>query len=84
MTPEYNREVYGRHFARLLNQALKKGGGDAHSALLWLEKKYRLLGIVLFSRHKLEISDAYMDVREHIVKRIEEENKNGSDQESKG
>lgn len=71
MAELYDREVYSRHFARLLNRALKKGNGDADQALIWLEKKYRPVLAVLLSRHRLEVSDAYMDVREHILKRIE-------------
>ncbi len=67
----YDREIYSQQFARLLNRALQKGKGDPRLALQWLDKKYKLLFSLVFTRHKLEISDAYMDVREHIVKRIE-------------
>jgi len=69
----YDRDVYSRYFARLLNQALKQGGGDARAALLWLEKRYRLVLGLFFSRHRREMSDAYMDVREHIQNRIKQE-----------
>jgi len=69
----YDRDVYSRYFARLLNYALKKGGGDSHAALLWLEKRYRLVLALFFSRHRREMSDAYMDVREHILNRIKQE-----------
>ncbi len=69
---QYNRDVYSRTFARLLNRALKKGEGDASKALEWLDHRYKLIWNLLFTRHKAEISDAYMDVREHIVKRIKE------------
>ncbi|MEX1247675.1 MAG: hypothetical protein WEA61_04280 [Anaerolineales bacterium] len=65
--------MYSRNFARLLNRALKIGGGDARLALEWLNKRYRLFPILLFSRHRPEISDAYMDVRDHILKRIKEQ-----------
>jgi hypothetical protein len=68
--PAYNREVYSRNFARLLNRALKQGGGDPQQALHWLDKKYKPIFALLFTRHRLEMSDAYMDVREHIVKRL--------------
>ena len=70
----YDRDLYSRNFARLLNRALKKGGGDASKALEWLDRKYKPLWAVLFSKHRAEISDAYMDVREHIEKRIQEQN----------
>jgi hypothetical protein len=68
----YDRELYSRNFARLLNRALKIGGGDAVKALEWLDRKYKPLWAVLFSKHRAEMSDAYMDVREHIVKRMKE------------
>lgn len=69
----YDRDVYSRYFARLLNHALKKGGGDSRAALRWLEEKYRLMLALFFSRHRREMSDAYMDVREHILNRIKQE-----------
>jgi hypothetical protein len=72
MPQDYDREVYQRNFARLLNRALKIGGGDPSKALEWLDKKYKLLRMVIFSRHRAEMSDAYMDVREHMVKRMKE------------
>jgi hypothetical protein len=72
--PDYDRDLYSRNFARLLNRALKNGGGDAGKALEWLDRKYKPLWAVLFSKHRAEMSDAYMDVREHIVKRIKENN----------
>lgn len=75
MASYYDREFYSRNFARLLNHALKKGGGDAQAALNWLEKKYRLTLSLFFSKHKPELSDAYMDVREHILNRIKEQAK---------
>jgi hypothetical protein len=68
----YDCEIYQRNFARLLNRALKKGNGDAAKALEWLDRKYMPIWKVLFSRHRAEMSDAYMDVREHIVKRIKD------------
>lgn len=75
MVQPYDRDVYSRHFARLLNQALKSGGGDPRQALAWLQTKYHLVITLLFNRHRMEISDAFMDVREHIVKRIAESEK---------
>ena len=77
--PAYNKEIYSRNFARLLNRAMRRGAGDPHQALLWLDKKYKPLLALLFTRHRLEMSDAYMDVREHIRKRIEgiKEKENG-------
>lgn len=72
MPETYDREIYQRSFARLLNRTLKVGGGDAVRALEWLDHKYKPLWTVLFSRHRAEMSDAYMDVREHIVKRIKD------------
>lgn len=71
--PTYDHEIYSRKFARLLNTALKKGGGDPKEALAWLDRKYKPLFALLFTRSKLETTDAYMDVREHIRKRIEGE-----------
>lgn len=70
--PSYDREVYSREFARLLNRALKQGGGDAGRALAWLEGKYHLPLVLFFSANRMELSDAYLDVREHILKRMEE------------
>jgi hypothetical protein len=72
MSQPYDRQVYSRHFARLLNRALKMGDGQPEAALSWLEKKHRPMLTLLLSRHKLEVSDAYMDVREHIIKRIKD------------
>lgn len=72
VSPIYDREIYQRNFARLLNRALKNGGGDPIQALEWLDRKQKPLWKALFGRHRAEMSDAYMDVREHLVKRIEE------------
>jgi hypothetical protein len=69
----YDRDLYSRKFARLLNDAMQKGQGDPHKALAWLDQKYKVLFALMFTRHKLETSDAYLDVREHIRKRIENE-----------
>ncbi|MCL5428751.1 MAG: hypothetical protein M1347_02955 [Chloroflexi bacterium] len=69
---EYDHDVYSRNFARLLNRALKKGGGDAASALEWLDRHYKPVWAFVFNRHRAELADAYMDVREHIVKRIKD------------
>jgi hypothetical protein len=71
--PAYDRELYSSRFARLLNEAMQKGKGNPRKALRWLDRKYKLLFALLFTRHKMEISDAYMDVREHILKRIQSE-----------
>ncbi|MDA1330340.1 MAG: hypothetical protein DWG76_05195 [Chloroflexi bacterium] len=67
---QYNREIYSRTFARLLNKALKRGNGDAQLALAWLDRRHHLLFALLFTRYKLETTDAYLDVREHIENRI--------------
>jgi hypothetical protein len=69
--PIYNKSIYSRSFARLLNKALNKGGGDPRRALAWLERKYHPILAMLFTRHRLEQTDAYMDVREHLQKRAE-------------
>ena len=68
--PSYDKDVYSRNFARLLNKAMKKGASDPAQALHWLETKYNPFLAMLFTRHRLEMSDAYMDVREHITKRV--------------
>lgn len=69
----YNRDVYSRTFARLLNKAMKRGKGDPEKALAWLDRHYKPLIALLFTRHRLESTDAYMDVREHVLKRIQAE-----------
>lgn len=69
--PSYNHDVYSRKFARLLNKAIKHGSGDPVKALNWLDKKYKPFFALLFSRQRVESTDAYLDVREHILKRIE-------------
>lgn len=74
----YDREVYSREFARLLNRALKQGQGDANQALAWLQAKYHLPLVLLFSPNRLELSDAFLDVREHILMRIREAEKQKS------
>ena len=66
----YDHDIYSQQFARLLNRSLQKGQGDPKLALEWLDKRYKLLFSLMFTRHKLEMSDAYMDVREHILKRM--------------
>ena len=76
----YNHDIYSQQFARLLNRSLQKGQGDPRLALEWLDKKYKLLFAVMFTRNKLEISDAYMDVREHIVKRISTQKRGEADE----
>jgi hypothetical protein len=72
MMPTYDRDVYSRDFARLLNKALKSANGDARKALVLLESRYRLVPSLIFSRHRAETSDAYLDVREHLLNRIHE------------
>jgi hypothetical protein len=67
----YDQEVYQRNFARLLNRAIKAGQGDATMALMWLDSHYRPIWTILFSKHKAEMTDAYLDAREHLIKRIE-------------
>jgi hypothetical protein len=69
--PAYDKEIYSQKFARLLNRAMKQGRGDPQKALDWLDKRYKPIFALLLTRRKLETSDAYMDVREHIVNRIE-------------
>ena len=66
----YDHDFYSQQFARLLNRSLQKGKGDPTLALDWLDRKYKLILSLMFTRHKLEISDAYMDVREHMLKRV--------------
>lgn len=73
MPAAYDQNIYSRQFARLLNHALKQGEGDAERALHWLEQRYRLVLTILMTRYKAETADAYMDVREHLVNRIEGE-----------
>lgn len=75
MASAYDQAIYSRQFARLLNHALKQGDGDAHKALQWLERRYRLVLTMMLTRYKAEMADAYMDVREHLLKRSEEEKK---------
>ena len=70
---DYDRDAYSRQFARLLNKALKRGRGDSRKALAWLEKGHKSFWALTFSRQRAERADAYLDVREHIVKRIERE-----------
>lgn len=73
MQGSYDQNIYSQQFARLLNHALKQGAGDAQQALIWLERRYRLVLTILLTRYKAEMADAFMDVREHLVKRIEGE-----------
>ena len=68
----YDHEIYQRNFARLLNRALKSGVGDPTKALEWLDHKYKPIWMMLFSRHRAEMTDAFLDVREHMVKRIKQ------------
>ncbi len=67
----YNHDIYSTTFARLLNKAMMRGAGDPRRALDWLDKRYKAIFAFLFTRHRLEKVDAYLDVREHILKRIE-------------
>jgi hypothetical protein len=68
----YDREIYSRQFARLLNKALKAGQGDAQAALTWLENSNRPMLTMLFDKHPLEMTDAYLDAREHLQRRLDE------------
>ena len=68
---DYDQDAYSRYFARLLNKAMKRGQGDPQKALYWLEKRYRPLLGIAFTRKRLERADAFLDVREHVAKRIE-------------
>ena len=69
--PTYDHDLYSRKFARLLNTAIKRGSGDPVKALNWLDKKYKAYIVLIFSRRRVENTDAFLDVREHILKRIE-------------
>lgn len=71
----YDQNIYSRQFARLLNRALKQGGGNPQVALDWLERRYRLVLTMMLTRYKAEMADAFMDVRAHLVKRIDAEQK---------
>lgn len=68
----YDRKIYSRQFARLLNKALKTGEGDAQAALSWLEKSNRPILTMLLDKHALEKTDAYLDAREHLERRLTE------------
>lgn len=67
----YDQDVYRQLFVRLLDRAMQQGKTQPEAALLWLERRYKLGLAMLFSRHKLELADAYMDVRQHIIARME-------------
>lgn len=67
----YSQDVYRQLFVRLLARAMQQGQQDPQAALLWLERKYKLALAMLFTRHKLELADAYMDVRQHIQGRLD-------------
>lgn len=69
--PAYNTEIYRQLFVRLLDRAMQQGKTQPEAALQWLERRYKLGLAMLFSRHKLELADAYMDVRQHIIARME-------------
>ena len=73
----YDHDAYSRKFARLLNKAMKRGAGDPHKALNWLDNNYRPFFALLFTRQRLESTDAFLDVREHILKRIEGQENQG-------
>lgn len=65
----YHRDVYEKTFARLLNKALRKGANDPFLALKWIEKPYRLPLMLIMSPHRVETTDALIDVREHLNNR---------------
>jgi hypothetical protein len=67
----YDHDAYSKYFARLLNKAMKRGQGDPQKALHWLEKRYKALWRIVLTKKRLERADAYLDVREHVAKRIE-------------
>jgi len=67
----YDQEVYRQLFVRLLARAMQQGRQDPAAALHWLERKYKLALAMLFTRHKLELADAFMDVRQHIQGRVD-------------
>ncbi|HRN51576.1 MAG TPA: hypothetical protein PLC52_08575 [Anaerolineales bacterium] len=67
----YSQDVYRQLFVRLLARAMQQGKQDQQVALHWLERKYKLALAMLFTRHKLELADAYMDVRQHIQARVD-------------
>jgi hypothetical protein len=67
---KYNHDIYRRSFARLLNKAIKRGGNSPQNAMIWLENRYKLFVVLMFTRYRVETTDAYMDVREHLAKRI--------------
>lgn len=69
--PAYNTDIYRQLFVRLLDRAMQQGKAQPEAALHWLERRYKLGLAMLFSRHKLELADAYMDVRQHIIVRME-------------
>jgi len=67
----YDRSVYENAFASLLDLSLKKGGNDPVRALKWLNRPLRYFFAVMRSRHRLETTDAFLDVREHLEKRMQ-------------
>jgi hypothetical protein len=67
----YDKDFYQRNFARLLNKALKASNSDAAAALRWLDAHYKPLWTILFNKHKAEMTDAYLDVRDHLLKRVD-------------
>jgi len=75
--PNYDHDAYSRKFARLINRAMKRGEGDPSKALDWLDKRYKPFFALLFTQQRLETTDAYLDVREHILKRIEGQENQG-------
>ena len=75
----YQRDVYEKSFARLLNKALRKGANDPELALKWIDKRYRLLLILLTTQYRVESTDALMDVREHLIKRAKLKRKNSGE-----
>ena len=66
----YQREEYEKKFARLLNKALRKGKNDPGRALSWLNKRSKLQFAWMLTSKRIEAVDAYLDVREHLEKRL--------------
>ena len=67
----YDRSIYETTFASLLDQSLRKGSNDPERALKWLNRPMRYFFALLRTSNRLEVTDAFLDVREHLTKRIE-------------
>jgi hypothetical protein len=66
----YNRSEYESAFAQLLERSLAKGKNDPGKALKWLNRPFRYSLAIIFNSNRLETTDAFLDVREHLEKRI--------------